>query len=142
MFISHDLDVVHHMCDQVIVVYLGRVVEEGPTDEVLKEPLHPYTRGLLASLPSIIPGQRPAAPLVTGELPNPVPAPQWLPLPPTLSARDRLLPRCLAGPCSPWRQESRLSPCAPLNEAPGLAPNSGLPDHLGEIKTKPKRGAP
>jgi len=51
-FITHDLGVVAQMADEVAVMYLGRVVERGPVRTVLKTPLHPYTRGLLASLPA------------------------------------------------------------------------------------------
>jgi oligopeptide/dipeptide ABC transporter ATP-binding protein len=59
LFITHDLGVVAQMADDVAVMYLGRVVESGPVREVLRNPLHPYTRGLLRSRPaSSAPGQR------------------------------------------------------------------------------------
>jgi oligopeptide/dipeptide ABC transporter ATP-binding protein len=51
VFVSHDLDVVRLMCDRVMVLYLGRVVEIGPVAEVLSAPRHPYTRALIASMP-------------------------------------------------------------------------------------------
>ena len=71
VFVSHDLDLVHHIGDRVIVVYLGRVVEEGPTDEVWDNPMQPHGRALLAALPSIDPGQKHDA-TVSAELPNPL----------------------------------------------------------------------
>lgn len=56
MLITHDLDVIARMAEQVVVMYAGRVVEYGPTAEVLRNPLHPYTQGLIASRP--VPGER------------------------------------------------------------------------------------
>ncbi|GAA4186387.1 ABC transporter ATP-binding protein [Streptosporangium oxazolinicum] len=53
VLISHDLAVVRGFCDRVVVLYLGRVVEEGPVEEVFGNPLHPYTRALLAGAPSL-----------------------------------------------------------------------------------------
>ena len=56
MLITHDLGVIARMAEQVVVMYAGRVVEYGPTAEVLRNPLHPYTQGLIASRP--VPGER------------------------------------------------------------------------------------
>ena len=53
LFISHDLNVVQHMSDRIIVMYLGTVVEEGPSDQVFETPRHPYTEALLAANPSL-----------------------------------------------------------------------------------------
>jgi len=53
LLITHDLGVVAEMCDRVIVMYAGQVVEEGTVREVLKDPQHPYTKGLIRSLPRI-----------------------------------------------------------------------------------------
>jgi oligopeptide/dipeptide ABC transporter ATP-binding protein len=58
MFISHDLTVVKYLCERVAVMYLGRIVEEGRSSEVLGAPAHPYTRALLAATPSLRPRPR------------------------------------------------------------------------------------
>jgi peptide/nickel transport system ATP-binding protein len=75
VFISHDLGVVHHISDRVLVMYLGRVVELGPVDLVFEQPRHPYTRALLASRPSLDPARRIAEPPISGDPPNPIDPP-------------------------------------------------------------------
>jgi peptide/nickel transport system ATP-binding protein len=75
LFISHDLNVVQYMADRVLVMYLGRVVEIGPVDAIYDRPAHPYTEALLASRPSMDPGNRRTAPPLTGDPPNPVDPP-------------------------------------------------------------------
>lgn len=62
LFITHDLRLVRHLADRVVVLYLGRVVEEGSTAELFAAPRHPYTRLLLSSLPSLAPATRSPAP--------------------------------------------------------------------------------
>ncbi|PZX17164.1 peptide/nickel transport system ATP-binding protein/oligopeptide transport system ATP-binding protein [Palleronia aestuarii] len=72
LFISHDLHIVRHFCDRIVVMYLGRIVEEGPAEQVFGTPAHPYTRALLAATPSLHP--RPDATgdrILSGELPSP-----------------------------------------------------------------------
>ncbi len=71
LFISHDLGVIRHLSDRVTVMYLGRVVESGPTAELLGEPNHPYTRALLDEVPRIEDRQR-SFPAVRGEIPSPL----------------------------------------------------------------------
>lgn len=75
VFISHDLNVVRYISDRVLVMYLGKVVELGPVDAIFAAPLHPYTRALLASRPSMDPTRRIDEPPVTGDPPNPIDPP-------------------------------------------------------------------
>jgi peptide/nickel transport system ATP-binding protein len=71
LFISHDLGVVEHLSDRVVVMYLGRVFEHAPTAELFARPNHPYTRALLAEAPKIETGRRNFVP-VKGEIPSPL----------------------------------------------------------------------
>lgn len=72
IFISHDLNVVQHVSDRVLVMYLGKVVEIGPVEKLYEAPQHPYTIGLLSSRLSMNPRQRIARPPLTGDPPNPI----------------------------------------------------------------------
>ncbi len=58
LFISHDLSVVAHVCDNIAVMYLGEIVEFGATRDIFANPQHDYTRSLLAAIPSLDPDQR------------------------------------------------------------------------------------
>jgi dipeptide transport system ATP-binding protein len=75
MFISHDLSVVRHLADDVMVMYLGRPVEQGTKDRVFDSPRHPYTQVLLAATPSVDPQARSRRLTVKGELPSPIDPP-------------------------------------------------------------------
>ncbi|WP_107943188.1 ABC transporter ATP-binding protein [Metasolibacillus fluoroglycofenilyticus] len=70
MLITHDLGVVHESCDRVAVMYAGRIVEIGKVKDVLHKPLHPYTQGLLASLPTTAAGQARLS-YIKGNVPRP-----------------------------------------------------------------------
>ena len=74
LFVAHDLGVVEHVSDRISVMYLGRIVESGPAAELFSSPLHPYTEGLLASIPSAKPGGRVRA-AISGDVPSPVDIP-------------------------------------------------------------------
>jgi dipeptide transport system ATP-binding protein len=72
LFISHDLGVVRHVADDVLVMYLGRPAEQGPKQAIFERPLHPYTQALLASTPGIDLGKKRQRIVLKGELPSPL----------------------------------------------------------------------
>jgi oligopeptide/dipeptide ABC transporter, ATP-binding protein, C-terminal domain len=71
LFISHDLAVVEYICDTVIVLYLGRIMEMAPAADLYARPSHPYTRALLSAIPSPDPATRPQRQILTGDIPSP-----------------------------------------------------------------------
>ncbi|WP_313698843.1 ABC transporter ATP-binding protein [Achromobacter sp.] len=72
LFVAHDLAVVDYLCDDVVVMYLGRVMERGPTSEVYARPRHPYTRALLSAAPVPDPRAPRSRILLKGDIPSPV----------------------------------------------------------------------
>ncbi|MCB4801085.1 peptide/nickel transport system ATP-binding protein [Methylobacterium brachiatum] len=117
IFISHDLNVVRFISDRVMVMYLGRVSEIGPSDTVLDAPAHPYTEALLASMPSLDPDNRTQVALLQGDPPNPIDPPRGC----------RFHPRCgLAEPIC-GDKEPPLDAVGPLHRVACLArqPSSG-----------------
>jgi peptide/nickel transport system ATP-binding protein len=71
LFITHDLGVVRYFATRVAVMYLGRIVETGPSEQIFTAPRHPYTRALLASIPSLDPARRATRPMALGDVPSP-----------------------------------------------------------------------
>jgi peptide/nickel transport system ATP-binding protein len=89
IWISHDLAIVSSLADRVIVLYLGRIVEFGPVSDVLRAPLHPYTRGLLDSLPAMAdPGQKLRQ--IPGSTPSPLHVTPGCPFAPRCAHADDL----------------------------------------------------
>ena len=76
LFISHDLGVVREVSDRVAVMYLGRIVEQGPADRVYTQPQHPYTRALLSAVPPADPLAEHRPVPLAGEIPTPIDPPR------------------------------------------------------------------
>ncbi|MEA2581213.1 MAG: hypothetical protein QOE83_2105 [Actinomycetota bacterium] len=72
LMITHDLSTAAHFADRIIVMYLGRIVEEGPARQVVRNPQHPYTRALLSVVPRRDPREQVTPQILVGETPNPV----------------------------------------------------------------------
>ena len=113
LFISHDLGVVEHVSDRVVIMYLGRVVESGPTGELYSSPNHPYTQALLKEVGKVMPGKRTFVP-IKGEIPSPLAPPPGCHFHPRC---PHAMPRCrTTQPALKEIAPGRLSACH-LNDA-------------------------
>jgi oligopeptide transport system ATP-binding protein len=79
LFISHDLNTVKHVCDRVIVLYLGKIMEVANTAELFRNPKHPYTQALLSATPRLHPGEKKQRVILTGEIPSALNPPSGCP---------------------------------------------------------------
>jgi oligopeptide/dipeptide ABC transporter ATP-binding protein len=118
MFISHDLSVVRYISDRVGIMYLGELVEIGPTAEVFRHPRHPYTAALLASAPRPEPRSRTARFALKGEIPSPMDLPPGCPFHPRCPVAEA---RCaVEKPPLAESAPSRSAACHFPERAPGL----------------------
>lgn len=104
LFISHDLTAVRRVCQRVAIMYLGKIVEMGPTGDIFAQPLHPYSRALLSSVLYPDPRQQRSRFLLAGEIPSPIDVP----------------PGCHLHPRCPWAIDDCARAYPPLEE---LLPN-------------------
>jgi oligopeptide/dipeptide ABC transporter ATP-binding protein len=109
LLIAHNMAVVRHVCDRVAVMYLGRIVESAPVDELFTDARHPYAQGLLRAVPKLVPGRASGAAAVVGDPPSPI----------RLPSGCRFHPRC------PLAQ----SPLCDTAE-PALTPGPGRLEHV------------
>jgi oligopeptide/dipeptide ABC transporter ATP-binding protein len=103
LMITHDLSTAAHFADRICVMYLGRIVEQGPAREVVQNPQHPYTRALISVVPKRDPDDAMRPQILTGEAPNPINVP----------------PGCRFNPRCPVVTEACLSVDPELRHAPG-----------------------
>lgn len=101
IFITHDLGVIAQVADHVVVMYLGRVMEKGPVDDIFHNPQHPYTKALLASVPSVHKTPRGPLPAIEGSIPHPFNRPVGCPFHPRCTSFmrgkcDQRTPRLVA----------------------------------------------
>jgi oligopeptide/dipeptide ABC transporter ATP-binding protein len=116
IFITHDLGVIAQMANQVVVMYLGRVMEEGTVDEIFHTPRHPYTRALLRSMPSMQGEARVALPIISGALPHPFNRPSGCPFHPRCP--DAMPNKCAARVPRPREVEAgRIVSCFLYHDA-------------------------
>lgn len=87
LFISHDLSVVNYISNRVAVMYLGHIVEEGKTDDLFTNPLHPYTKALLAAIPRVNKANRTERIILPGSVPSPIDPPSGCPFHPRCFAK-------------------------------------------------------
>ena len=123
VFITHDMGVVRYLADRIAVMYLGRIQEVGPTDDVFNGPNHPYTEALLSAIPSVD-GEPTSRIRLEGEIPSPA-------NPPTGCVFHPRCPRVIAGVCEvtepPW-----------LEVGPGHAMRCHIPiDELRRLQSSP-----
>ncbi|OWZ83204.1 ABC transporter ATP-binding protein [Natranaerobius trueperi] len=76
LYVSHDLSTIKYICDRIIILYLGRIVEIGPTNEVIEKPVHPYTQALISAVPSPDPDVKRKGTKIKGELPDQIDLPE------------------------------------------------------------------
>jgi oligopeptide/dipeptide ABC transporter ATP-binding protein len=118
VFVAHDLRLVRHISHRVAVMYLGRIVEIGPTEQLFSAPRHPYTKALLEAAPPLHPPRRPTAGAPRGELPSPINLPRGCPF---NTRCPYAFDRCFV-------DRPELTDRGPMHQAACHLPEFGLPN--------------
>ena len=119
LMITHDLSTAAHFADRIAVMYLGRIVEEGPAREVVRNPQHPYTQALISVVPKRDPREQTVPQILSGETPNPGAGAQRLPLPPALPGRRGALQADRSQPAASGRRQRARPPGGVHHHRPG-----------------------
>jgi peptide/nickel transport system ATP-binding protein/oligopeptide transport system ATP-binding protein len=132
LFISHDIQTVRYFCTRTAVMYLGRIVEIGPTQQVLEHPRHPYTKALLSAALSVTPGARLTHTPLEGDPPKPTSRPRGC----SLAGRCPVeLPACATTPVA-------LDPVAPDHEVACLRASEAAGDRPPELSREASEAKP
>ena len=123
LMITHDLGVIAQTADEVVVMYLGRAVERGPVDQIFHEPRHPYTRALLASIPSSQRVSRTRLTAISGSVPHPLHRPAGLRIPSAVRIESRRRLQALGARAVQPRRPARV--LLPSGEQPALPSRGG-----------------
>src|SRR6202007_1409388 len=119
IFISHDLSVVKHIADKVAVMYLGRIVETAPAEELFANPRHPYTRALFSAIPITQPHTRRQRQLLEGDVPSPLSPPSGCHLHPRCA---HAIDRCrIERPALDHDPNGHATACRRWKELPAMA---------------------
>jgi oligopeptide transport system ATP-binding protein len=132
LLIAHNMAVVRHVCERTVVMYLGRIVESGPTERIFSDPRHPYTRALLSAVPRLMPGRISPDPALVGDPPSPIHLPTGC----------RFHPRCpmAAEVCSSTDPRLEAGPTEPQHAAACLfawTPQKEPDSHAGRVDVVP-----
>jgi hypothetical protein len=132
LMVTHNLNIVRHVTDRVAIMYLGRFVETGPTDDIFRSPTHPYTAALLAANPAPDPDKRPERIELSGDVPSLLRRPSRVRVPHPLLPHARPVPR--AGPGGEPGEGEQLH--LPLSAGGGHGVATAL-SSSGEPKARP-----
>lgn len=126
LFVAHDLAVVEHICQRILVMYLGRIVESGETGNICRHPKHPYTQALMSAVPTLDPDSRRRRIILSGEMPSPLNPPSGCPFHPRCPIAET---RCseeapVLREIQPGRQVACHLACSDTQSAEGATPTT------------------
>ena len=140
LFISHDLSVIKHISDRIVVMYLGRVVEVAEKHELLDNALHPYTQALISAIPKPVVGAQEKRIVLTGDIPSPIAPPSGCPFHPRCPHCEDVCKREL--PAVRDAGGGHLVACHRIQENPGVNPRQEIKGRKDHYAYTQKAGSP